>query len=58
MHSVSTHDIDMAIQLSDEMIIMTPKTVQDDPVILFRKEVLILYSRMNILSLIVRKGSL
>jgi iron complex transport system ATP-binding protein len=24
MHSVSTHDIDMAIQLSDEMIIMTP----------------------------------
>jgi iron complex transport system ATP-binding protein len=28
----STHDIDMAIQLSDEMIIMTPETVvQDDP---------------------------
>lgn len=28
----STHDIDMAIQLSDEMIIMTPKTiVQDQP---------------------------
>lgn len=28
----STHDIDMAIQLSDEMIIMTPETVlQDEP---------------------------
>ena len=28
----STHDIDMAIQLSDQMIIMTPETVlQDDP---------------------------
>jgi iron complex transport system ATP-binding protein len=28
----STHDIDMAIQLSDEMIIMTPEnTVQDQP---------------------------
>jgi len=28
----STHDIDMAIQLSDEMIIMTPEiVVQDDP---------------------------
>ena len=28
----STHDLDMAIQLSDEMIIMTPKTiVQDQP---------------------------
>ena len=26
----STHDIDMAIQLSDEMIIMTPETVQQD----------------------------
>ncbi|MFV8370139.1 ABC transporter ATP-binding protein [Flavobacterium sp. LB2R40] len=26
----STHDIDMAIQLSDEMIIMTPDTVQQD----------------------------
>jgi iron complex transport system ATP-binding protein len=29
---ISTHDIDMAIQLSDEMIIMTPETVvQDEP---------------------------
>ena len=28
----STHDIDMAIQLSDEMIIMTPETtIQDQP---------------------------
>ena len=26
----STHDIDMAIQLSDEMIIMTPESVQQD----------------------------
>jgi iron complex transport system ATP-binding protein len=26
----STHDIDMAIQLSDEMIIMTPETVVQD----------------------------
>lgn len=26
----STHDIDMAIQLSDEMIIMTPETVEQD----------------------------
>ncbi|TDD75254.1 ABC transporter ATP-binding protein [Flavobacterium caseinilyticum] len=26
----STHDIEMAIQLSDEMIIMTPETVQQD----------------------------
>jgi iron complex transport system ATP-binding protein len=30
--SFSTHDIDMAIQLSDEMIIMTPETtIQDQP---------------------------
>jgi iron complex transport system ATP-binding protein len=34
----STHDIDMAIQLSDEMIIMTPETVvQDDPCNLITK---------------------
>jgi len=34
----STHDIDMAIQLSDEMIIMTPeKTVQDQPCNLIMK---------------------
>lgn len=32
MYPFSTHDIDMAIQLSDEMIIMTPETVlQDQP---------------------------
>ena len=34
----STHDIDMAIQLSDEMIIMTPEnTVQDQPCNLIMK---------------------
>jgi iron complex transport system ATP-binding protein len=34
----STHDIDMAIQLSDEMIIMTPETVvQDEPCNLISK---------------------
>lgn len=34
----STHDIDMAIQLSDEMIIMTPETVvQDEPCNLIAK---------------------
>ena len=34
----STHDIDMAIQLSDEMIIMTPETVeQDEPCTLIAK---------------------
>lgn len=34
----STHDIDMAIQLSDEIIIMTPETVvQDDPCNLITK---------------------
>jgi len=34
----STHDIDMAIQLSDEMIIMTPETVvQDQPCNLISK---------------------
>jgi iron complex transport system ATP-binding protein len=34
----STHDIDLAIQLSDEMIIMTPETVvQDAPCNLIRK---------------------
>ncbi|MBX9808511.1 MAG: ABC transporter ATP-binding protein [Flavobacteriaceae bacterium] len=34
----STHDIDMSIQLSDEMIIMTPeKTVQDQPCNLISK---------------------
>ena len=34
----STHDIDMAIQLSDEMIIMTPEqTVQDQPCNLITK---------------------
>jgi iron complex transport system ATP-binding protein len=34
----STHDIDMAIQLSDEMIIMTPETVvQDEPCNLIMK---------------------
>ncbi|WP_348800524.1 ABC transporter ATP-binding protein [Flavobacterium adhaerens] len=34
----STHDIDMAIQLSDEMIIMTPETVvQDQPCNLIEK---------------------
>ena len=34
----STHDIDMAIQLSDEMIIMTPETVvQDEPCNLITK---------------------
>ena len=34
----STHDIDMAIQLSDEMIIMTPETVvQDTPCNLIAK---------------------
>ena len=34
----STHDIDMAIQLSDEMIIMTPEmVVQDDPCNLISK---------------------
>jgi iron complex transport system ATP-binding protein len=34
----STHDIDMAIQLSDEMIIMTPETiVQDEPCNLIEK---------------------
>jgi iron complex transport system ATP-binding protein len=34
----STHDIDMAIQLSDEMIIMTPETViQDEPCHLITK---------------------
>ncbi len=34
----STHDIDMAIQLSDEMIIMTPETVvQDQPCHLITK---------------------
>ncbi|MES2574927.1 MAG: ABC transporter ATP-binding protein [Bacteroidota bacterium] len=34
----STHDIDMAIQLSDEMIIMTPETViQDQPCNLIAK---------------------
>ena len=34
----STHDIDMAIQLSDEMIIMTPESViQDQPCNLIRK---------------------
>jgi iron complex transport system ATP-binding protein len=31
MHSVSTHDIDMAIQLSDEMIIMTPENCSGWP---------------------------
>jgi iron complex transport system ATP-binding protein len=36
----STHDIDMAIQLSDEMIIMTPeKTIQDQPCSLIQKGV-------------------
>lgn len=35
----STHDIDMAIQLSDEMIIMTPEsTAQDQPCNLILKE--------------------
>ncbi|MBC7607592.1 MAG: ABC transporter ATP-binding protein [Burkholderiales bacterium] len=35
---LSTHDIDMAIQLSDEMIIMTPEnTVQDQPCNLITK---------------------
>jgi iron complex transport system ATP-binding protein len=34
----STHDIDMAIQLSDEMIIMTPESVvQDQPCNLIMK---------------------
>ena len=36
----STHDIDMAIQLCDEMIIMTPeKVVQDEPCNLITKGV-------------------
>ncbi len=36
----STHDIDMAIQLSDEMIIMTPeKIIQDQPCSLIQKGV-------------------
>jgi iron complex transport system ATP-binding protein len=34
----STHDIDMAIQLSDEMILMTPESVvQDQPCSLIMK---------------------
>ena len=36
----STHDIDLAIQLSDEMIVMTKeKTIQDQPCNLIEKEV-------------------
>jgi iron complex transport system ATP-binding protein len=36
----STHDIDLAIQLSDEMIVMTPETVvQDEPCNLIQKRV-------------------
>jgi iron complex transport system ATP-binding protein len=34
----STHDIDMAIQLSDEMIIMTPENVlHDEPCVFIAK---------------------
>jgi len=32
VHLFSTHDIELAIQLSDEMIVMTPEqVVQDEP---------------------------
>jgi hypothetical protein len=50
-----THDIDMAIQLSDEMI-MTPKLVQDEPCNFISKGTFT-YSKTNILFLIQIKGS-
>jgi iron complex transport system ATP-binding protein len=54
----STHDIDMAIQLSDEMIIMTPKLLfKMNLVILFPKERSILFKDEHII-LIQIKGSL
>jgi iron complex transport system ATP-binding protein len=40
----STHDIDMAFSLATNDHNDSETVVQDDPVILFRKEVLILYS--------------
>ena len=55
----STHDIDMAIQLSDEMIIMTPETViQDQPCNFISKGLSVHYSKMNILFLMLKKENL
>jgi iron complex transport system ATP-binding protein len=49
MYSFSTHDIDMAIQLSNEMIIMTPEAVlQDDPCIFISKGTFNTILRTNI----------
>jgi ABC-type proline/glycine betaine transport system ATPase subunit len=58
MHSVFTHDIDMAIQLSDEMIIMTPETVVQDEPCNFISKGTFTYLKTNILFLIQIKGSL
>jgi iron complex transport system ATP-binding protein len=50
INAFSTHDIDMAIQLSDEMIIMTPKLLfKMNLVILFPKERSILYLNEHII---------
>jgi len=46
----------MAIQLSDEMVLMTKETVlQDQPCNLISKGILIIYLKTNILLLIMKK---